>query len=327
MASFWLLPYLKESPMASGERDRLTLDSNAPTLPKMGVLIYKDGRVLPPEQAMVSVMDRGFLFGDGVYEAGRSYRGCFLYLEEHWERFRRSASRLQIEVPYSDAELTEGLFAAAKAGGVPEVCFRTIITRGRIDTVSLGLTTAGSPTLVHVAYPLDPKLAEQRKKGFHVLTSKIRRNPADSQDPNIKTSNYLNSLLAYQDCAKRGGEDAILCDQDNNVTEGTNFSVFGVTKSGTVITPALSVGILDSITRRHVITLAKEKYKVEEGHFKLETFLDCAQTFAASSIREVFPIRQWDDRKFPVDGEITWDLQNRLVKEIQSYVETHPRFM
>lgn len=292
----------------------------------MASLVYLDGKVGNPENARVSVFDRGFLFGDGIYETGRSYDRCITYLEEHQARLRKSAAKLRIKVPWSDKELKESLFKLASAFGIPNVYFRTIITRGTIDSVGLDVAESKGPTLVHVVQELSDKTDALRKKGVKILTSRIVRNSVLAQDPNIKTSNYLNSLLALQEVKDRGGEDAILCDIHGNVTEGTTFSVFGVTTSDVVITPSLEVGILDSITRRHVLGIARKFFKVKEGFFKANEFYNCREAFIVSSIREILPVRALDMMEYGVPGPVTSALYERLKEDIRGYVSTHEKF-
>jgi len=296
----------------------------------MAVLVNLNGVISPPEEAKVSVMDRGFLFGDGVYEAGRSYDRCFLYLEEHWERFRKSASKLRLDVPYEDSHLTDDLHRVAAAyaekTGQQDMCFRTVITRGVISAVGLDLKSVGKPTLCHIVQDVPKKFLDLRKEGAKLLTSKVLRNPVEAQDPNIKTSNYLNSLLAQQEVHSRGEGEAVLCDSKGNVTEGTNFSLFAVNEQGKLLTPSLEIGILDSITRRHVIQLAQGDFEVEEGFFPLEQFRNSREIFMVSSTREVMPVQKWDEKTYSVSGEVTQRLHEKLTAEIQSYVDSHPKF-
>ncbi|MCB0418857.1 MAG: aminotransferase class IV [Bdellovibrionales bacterium] len=292
----------------------------------MTTLAWINGKVCDARNAMVSVMDRGFLFGDGVYEAGRSYDRCFLFLEEHWRRLRSSAGKLELPVPWSDQKLTDGLHEAARAYGHANVCFRTVVTRGIIDSVGLHLTDTPEQTLVHLITEVPDKFEAQRKAGVKILTSSVRRNPVLAQDPNIKTSNYLNSLLACQDVKKRGVVDGILCDFRGNVTEGTNFSIFGVTKENVVITPGLEVGILDSITRRHVLSVASTKFAVREAAIPLAEFQNCKEVFIVSSTREIVGVSDWDGKLYSAPGEVTQFLLRLLRDEIRQYVEIHPKF-
>lgn len=289
-------------------------------------LVYLNGNIYEPKDAKVSVFDRGFLFGDGVYETGRSYERCPLFLEEHWARLIHSGQRLGIPLPWSEEELTRSLLKTATQFGEPNIYFRTIVTRGVIERVSLDLTQELSPTLVHIVQSLPPNLEERSRLGTRLATSRVVRNSSEAQDPNIKTSNYLNSLLALQDARSQGAEDAVMCDAKGVVTEGTTFSVFGVTQDHTLITPALGVGILDSITRRHILQIAQKEMKVEEGSFSVADFLSCEECFIASSVREIRWVRQWDSRQFGAIGEVTKALHEKLKTVIQNYVATHPKF-
>lgn len=290
--------------------------------------VWVNGRISKPEEAVVSVFDRGFLFGDGVYETGRSYGRTPVFLEEHITRLRKSAEKLQITMPWSDEDLRKGLFETAAAFNHSDVYFRTIVTRGPIQRVGLDLLKDVRPTLVHIVQDLTlASIEKAQQQGVRLVTSSVIRNSAQAQDPNIKTSNYLNSLLALQDAKGKGGDDAIMCDAQGHVTEGTTFAVFGVTKAGTLITPSLNVGILDSITRRHVLALAKDEMKAEEGLMPLSKFHECAEAFIASSVREIVPVKEWDDKKFSsVPGKVTARLQELLKGDIQKYVKTGKSF-
>ncbi len=291
----------------------------------MEALVYLNGKISAAKDAKVSVMDRGFLFGDGVYESGRTYERCFLYLEEHWERLRRSAEKLLLPIPWSDGELTQSLYEVARAYPSEEACFRTIVTRGMVEAVGLDLLDTPAPTLVHILNAV-PDYEKKRKDGIFILTSKIIRNSAAAQDPNIKTSNYLNSLLACQDVKARGSAEGVMCDGQGNVTEGTNFSIFGVTQDDVVITPGLEVGILDSITRRHVLDLARPKFKIQEGFISLAAFQACREVFIVSSNREILPVKQWDEKHYPIPAKITSELIELLTAEMAEYVRTHPKY-
>lgn len=292
----------------------------------MEVLVSVDGKVLKPGEAVVSVFDRGFLFGDGVYEAGRSYDRCFLYLEEHFRRLRASAEKLQISIPWSDGELQKTLFDVANAFGKSNVHFRLIVTRGTVDHIGLDVLDHLKPTLVCFVQDLPGNLLDLRKNGMRLMTSKIIRNSARAQDPNIKTSNYLNSLLALQDVRARGGSDGVMCDSDGNVTEGTTFSLFGVTEGDVLLTASLDVGILDSITRRHVLSIARHSLTVREGRVSLNEFQNCREIFVASSVREIIPVVEWDAKKYHVTGKVTQMLQDKLKEEIAAYVRSGIKF-
>lgn len=292
----------------------------------MDALVSINGEVLTKEKALISVFDRGFLFGDGVYETGKSVDRCPLFLEEHLKRLVKSAGKLLIPVPWKPETLQKYLFDLMKAFGKDNAYFRMYVTRGCIDKVGLDKFDTAQPNLVMFVQELPETLDSSRKKGMSLLTSKIIRNSAKAQDPDIKTSNYLNSLLALQDVKSRGADDAVLCDVDGNVTEGTTFSLFGVTKEGMLITPSLDVGILNSITRHHLLDLARKYMKVEEGSYRLETFRQCKEVFIASSVREIFPVNAWDGVKYTSGFEITLSLHEKFQAEIKEYVKVSPKY-
>lgn len=288
-------------------------------------VININGQIFSPENAKVSVFDRGFLFGDGVYETGKSLERCCLFLEEHLNRLRRSAGKLQIPMPLSDEAWTQEIFKTARAFGENNAYFRVVLSRGVGSVLGLESFEDLKPTWVIIFQPLSSKLDSLRAKGIKLLTSTIIRNSSAAQDPNIKTSNYLNSLLALQEVKSRGGEDAILCDNLQRVAEGTTFSIFGVSGS-TLMTPSLEVGILDSITRKHVLEVGRKFLKVEEGFIPLSRFQACDEVFIASSVREIVPVREWDGRPYQVPSPITQKLKEGLKEVIQDYISTHPKY-
>lgn len=292
----------------------------------MNAWVNINGHISSAEEAKISVFDRGFLFGDGVYETGKALDRCCLFLEEHLERLRRSAGKLQIKVPLSDAELREEIHRTAKAFGRDAAYFRIILSRGVGSVLGLESFEELKPTLVIIFQPLSEKLNHLRTHGIKLLTSTIIRNSIAAQDPNIKTSNYLNSLLALQEVKARGGEDAILCDAKGNVTEGTTFSIFGVQDGKKLLTSSLEVGILDSITRRYVLELGRTFLKIEEGFIPLERFKACQEVFIASSVREIVPVREWDEKKYPLPAPVTQRLQTALKQTLNSYVDKHPKY-
>ena len=293
----------------------------------MRSLVSVNGKITQGQDAKVSVFDRGFLFGDAVYETGRTYDRVCVYLEEHWARLRRSAGRLEIKLPWKDDELTKGLFEVLAQFNQPGVYFRTIVTRGEVGSVSLDLEPSSGPTLVHLVTELNAdKITSLQATGLRVATAGIIRNSSNAQDPNIKTSNYLNCLLALFDARRKGGQDAILCDREGHVTEGTTFSVFAVSQSGELWTPSLEVGILDSITRRHVLEVARPLMPVREGFFQLEAFRGAREVFIASSVREIVPITQWDSVDYGPDRPHTRRLQEKLKEHVRLHVLGQPRF-
>ncbi len=290
------------------------------------ILVNVHGKISRPEDARISPLDRGFLFGDGVYETGRSEARCCLYMEEHLERLHRSGARLGLRLPWKDDEIVSQIHATLKQFGKDEAYWRVLLTRGDVTTVGIApFETAGERITIFVQnMPKD--IESKRRTGISLLTSEIQRNSARAQDPDIKTCNYLNSVLALRDVKARGAEDAVLLDAKGNLTEGTTFAVFAVRRDGTLITPSLEVGILNSITRRHVLDFAKKQgIKTEEGFLPVDEFRGCPEVFIASSIREAVPVNAWDGKRYEL-GPVTRKIQDGLNAFAQAYIASHAKY-
>ncbi len=292
----------------------------------INALVNIKGHICAPEEAKISVFDRGFLFGDGVYETGQALERCCLFLEDHLNRLRRSAAKLQIPIPLTDSALIQEIHRTAKAFGRDQAYFRIVLSRGVGEVLGLESFDNFKPTWIIIFQPLSEKLEPLRTHGIKLLTSTIVRNSSAAQDPNIKTSNYLNSLLALQEVKARGGEDAVLCDARGNVTEGTTFSVFGIENGKTLLTASLEVGILDSITRRYILELGRSFLNIEEGFIPLNRFKNCGEVFIVSSVREIVPVRSWDNTNYELPAPITEKLKSGFKEVIKGYIKNSPKY-
>jgi branched-chain amino acid aminotransferase len=174
---------------------------------------------------------------------------------------------------------------------------RIIVSRG-VGKIGFSLSSLQSPTLYTIIIqPVDAPGSAQFEKGLKLQISNRLRNDPRALDPAMKSGNYLNSLLAYLDAEKAGYSDAILCNAEGHVTEGTTFNIFYV-RRGMLATPPLEIGILDGITRRKVIQIAKSlSIQIREVRFPVKRLLEADEVFLSSSIKEVFPITQIDGKK------------------------------
>ena len=266
------------------------------------VLVNVNGEISEAAQAKIPVFDRGFLYGDSLYEVARSYHGIFLHLEEHLKRMEQSAKLCRmvlaqsLELYQREILRTFKAFRALPGHGEGEAYCRIIVTRG-VGKIGFGLSCLETPTqFVIIVQPVDAPTSKQMLQGLHLEVSGRLRNDRRALDPAMKSGNYLNSLLAYLDAAADGYDDALLCNSDGHVTEGTTFNIFYV-KNRMIITPPLDVGILDGITRRHVITLARGAgFAVREVRFPRERLYEADEVFLTSSIKEVFPVTRIDKR-------------------------------
>lgn len=265
-----------------------------------GFMVNVDGTIVSGERAAVSLFDRSFLYGDSVYETIRAYGGVAFALGEHLSRLYNSMRRLRItpnvERDTIEARI-EGTLAAAK---VRDAYIRVIVTRGSGSEFGLA-SSLDNPGPVYVmvrAYKAPPR--EWYEQGISAMIPVVRRVGRDALDPAIKSGNYLNSILAMIEAKEAGADDAILLNAAGMVTEATTSSLFAVI-DGSVVTPPLSAGILDGITRRHLLAALREAGKPATELNLTEADLKRAdELFITSTLKEVVPIRSLDGA--PLNG-------------------------
>jgi branched-chain amino acid aminotransferase len=255
----------------------------------MPALCNVEGRLSPPEEAMVPVLDRGFLYGDSVYEVVRTYRGRPFELQRHLERMDRTAQRIALALPARERIVKE-LQRTLDAAGNPESYARIIVTRG-VGKFGLGLHNAeGLNRLIVLVRPLELPAPEMYQRGLSMAVVKTRRNPPQALDPALKTGNYLNNILALREAHDAGCDDAILLDLQGRVTEATTSNIFFVQR-GVMITPPLSLGMLEGVTRHLAIEVARgEGILVREDPHGPEALAAADEVFVTSTIREVMPV-------------------------------------
>jgi branched-chain amino acid aminotransferase len=256
----------------------------------MPVLVNVDGRLVPPGEAFVPVLDRGFLYGDSVYEVVRTYRGKVFELGRHLDRMDRSAAGIALQLPSREQierELSRTLQASANA----ESYARIVVTRGEGAKFGLQPHFAEGPgRLIVIVRPLEPPPPDVYERGLRVAIAVTRRNPPQALDPALKTGNYLNSILALRDAHAAGADDALLLDLRGQVTEGSSSNVFFV-QGGIVVTPPLQLGMLHGITRALVIDIARgEGLIVREEPHGAEALAAADEVFVTSTVREVLAV-------------------------------------
>jgi branched-chain amino acid aminotransferase len=291
-----------------------------------GKLIRMTGAPYLSDEAKVSIFDRGFLYGDSLYEVVRTYDGTPFELSAHLERLGESAHLAHIQLAQSSETLHSEImksiaaFREGRQGAQAEAYVRLIVSRGT-GKISFSLKAVQTPTqFLVIVLPLSDFLSGDWESGLHLQVSARLRNDARAIDPAMKSGNYLNSLLAYLEAAEKGFHDALLCNADGHLTEGTTFNVFYV-RNGVIATPPLDVGILDGISRRHLIDLARaEGIEVREVRFPKERLYEADECFLTSSIKEVFPITQIDRR--PIGSGKAGSLTRKLASLFHERVKT-----
>jgi branched-chain amino acid aminotransferase len=295
------------------------------------VLCNVEGKLLPPEQAMVPVLDRGFLYGDSVYEVVRTYGGRPFEMERHLVRMERTAQRIDLTLPPRETILGE-LQRTLDAAGNAESYARIVVTRGIGEFGLSPFLARGEHRLVLIVRPLVAPTEEQYERGLRMAIAKTRRNPRQALDPALKTGNYLNNILAVKEAHEAGADDAILLDLAGRVTEGSTSNVFFV-QHGVLVTPPLELGILEGVTRAVIIGIARDEgFLVHEEPHGPEALAAADEVFMTSTLREAMPVTSLvflesrGDQVRQIAGGKPGPVAKRLRAAFRSYVErTHLR--
>jgi branched-chain amino acid aminotransferase len=260
----------------------------------MSRIVSIDGTLRSPEEATVSVYDRGFLYGDSVFETVRTYGGEPYALDEHMARLVRSAERVFIPMPVPPAAFAMEVRLAVRAARNPESYARAMLTRGA-GPVGLDPALAGAPLRVVLVEPLVPLPASVYRDGVGVVTVRTQRAADAAQG--AKVGNYLASLLALKQAKAAGAHEALVLDAAGRVVEGTTSNVFLV-RGGEIVTPPVEAGILPGITRAHLLEVAAELGRVVRFEaITPEDVLAADEVFLSSSLREVVPVVAVDGRR------------------------------
>ena len=261
--------------------------------------IYLNDRFVKEEEAVVSVFDHGFLYGDGVYETIRSYGSRLFMRDQHLARLRRSADAIGLTIPIPEHRWPDLLHEAMKRNDLgherTDAYLRITISRGAGD-IGLDPALCPTPTVVIMTKPLSPPSPEQYRIGVNLIVARTRRNLPSALSPQIKTTNFLNNILAKREAIIAGAFDSILLNWESQLTECTVSNLFFF-RAGRLCTPALACGLLDGITRGIVLTLAREaQIPIDEGYFEIESIYKADECFLTNTSMEVMPVTMVDRR-------------------------------
>lgn len=276
-----------------------------------------NGKFYKEAEAKISVLDRGFLYGDGIFETMRVYNGNIFALDEHLKRLRSSARTILLKIPKSDKEIKKELSKTLERNGLrsKNAILKMEITRG-VGPFGLGIKECNNPTMVIGAREFHSYPEEYYSKGVSVTFSRKVTRYSSSFQSRIKSANYLSNILAKSEADDAGAFEAILLNEDGYVTEGTVSNVF-VVKNGTLVTPPLNAGVLAGITRGVVLKLARGlKIKTQEKLFKPDFVYACEECFLTNVSIEILPVVKVNGRIISLgkSGEITLELKQEFAK-------------
>jgi branched-chain amino acid aminotransferase len=295
----------------------------------MGAVVWINGRLARGDEAVVSVFDHGFLYGDGVYETLRTYAGDPFLFARHVRRLRRSAEMMTLPVPFSDTELLGRVRETIEAHDRPkaegprpkddgEKYIRVVLTRG-VGELSYRLDACPAPTLVVIVKALEAPPDESFSDGVTVALVDVRRNHPQALNPMIKSNNLLNNALAMQEAIRSDAEEALMRNQHGDLVECSQSNFF-VVRDGAVLTPPLAAGLLPGITREFVLELADELgVPAREERLMPDDLRTADEAFITGTTREVTPVVRVDD--LTIARGVPGAISQRLLAEYRARAE------
>lgn len=263
----------------------------------MAATVSVNGYISAQRDAVISVFDHGFLYGEGIYETLRTYGGRLFLYDRHLRRMRNSARLIDLALPFTDEVLAAHIADTIKAAklGESEAYVRVMVTRG-IGDLTYDPKATPTPSWVIIVKPLPSPAAEIYERGVNVALVDVVRNHPQSVNPMIKSNNLMNSALAAQEAIKRGGFEAVMRNYRGELTECTQSNLF-IVKNGAALTPPLESGLLPGITREFIFELGRDAgIDVREQVLQDDDLFHADEAFLTSTTREVIPIVGVDKR-------------------------------
>jgi len=282
------------------------------------LLVYIDGEYYPKSQAKISVYDHGLLYGDGVFEGIRAYNGVVFKLKEHIDRLYRSAHAIMLQIPVAKEEMINTVLETLRKNNLKDAYIRLVVTRG-VGDLGLDPRKCSKPTIIIITDTISLHKSEAKEKGITAMLTWVKRDPVDATSHEIKSLNYLNSILAKIEANISGVDEAICLDKNGFVCEGVAENIF-IVKNGRIYTPPSYTGALPGITADAVKELAKSLgYEVIEKNITPYELFTADEVFFTGTAAEIVPVREINKRQIGngKPGPIT----KRLMEEFSRLVQ------
>ena len=292
-------------------------------------LVYIDGEYRPKSSASVSVYDHGLLYGDGVFEGIRAYNGIVFHLREHIERLYEGLKITRINVTYSKEDMMSAVVETLRKNNLTDGYIRLVITRGR-GNLGLDPRSCPNPSIIIMTEPVAPAHGKEAKeKGVSAIISGYRRDMVDGTTHELKSLNYIQSILAKFQAIDSGADEVLMLDHRGMVAEFHGSNVF-IVKQGVVHTPTSAAGILHGVTRGRVIKLAEELgYELHERDITPYELLTSDEVFLTGTMAEIVPVVKingvtiGDGRPGPIAKEVIRAFQ-RITQDPREGVSMSP---
>ena len=281
--------------------------------------VYLNGKFVEQSQAKVSVFDHGLLYGDGVFEGIRSYDGLIFKLQEHIDRLFESAHTIMLRIPMSKSALIGVVKQSLRVNRLHDAYIRLVVTRG-IGDLGLDPRKCEKPTVFVIADKIQLYPRKLYEQGLALITVATQRNVPEALNPQIKSLNYLNNILAKIEAITAGYEEAIMLSHSGYVTECTGENLF-IVKKKQLRTPPPYVGVLRGITRRTVMELGtRQRLEVREELLTRHDLFNADEVFLTGTAAEIVPVVKIDGRVIGggAPGRVTKKLQQAFRQETKT---------
>ena len=290
-----------------------------------------NGRLHPADEPSLTPLNRGFLYGDAIYEVWRSHHGVVFAWAEHLDRLQASARALAIDIPFSAEQIrweiarTVAAFRAA-TGYVDDVYIRLQLTRGA-GPIGLDIALADRPEFVLLVQPCPRISPEKLRIGLRLsIATSLRRNPIETLSPAWKTGNYLNNILCLREARARGADDVLILNLRGEIAEAAVSNVVFV-RAGELVTPPLTAGILEGITRKRILeTIAPRAGVVaREEVIRPEDLGAMEECFLLGTTRDLQSVSAVDGHSFRIGtGTVKERLSEVFADYTREYAAAHP---
>lgn len=287
-------------------------------------IVYLNGALVPRAHAKLSINDHGFLYGFGLFQTMRAYKGKIFMLDRHVKRLKDAAQITGMGKKVTGLDLEKACVDTVNMNGLEDARVRLTVTNGE-GTALPWVDAGGPPTVLVTAVPYTPHSKEKYEEGFKVGIASVRRSRQDALS-SLKSLNYLANVVARMEVAGRGMDEALLLNEDGYIAEGGGSNIFFV-RSGRIVTPGANSGIIPGVTRELVMELANSLGIIlSEGTVGKPIFKQCEEAFMTNAMIEIMPVTTMSDesgasmvvgggKMGPVTSQLLQTYRERVEKE------------
>ena len=284
--------------------------------------IFLNGKIVPKEEATVSVFDHGLLYGDGVFEGIRFYNGRVFRLDDHIDRLYRSARAILLDIPLDRDAMSLAVLETIRANGMTDGYVRLVVTRGE-GSLGLSPRSCPQPTVFIIAAGITLYPGEMYENGLKLVTCATRRIAHGALSPMVKSLNYLNNIMAKIEAEQAGAGEGLMLNEQGLVAECTGDNIF-IVNDGRIVTPPITAGALAGVTRSVVFELARDAgIDIREKDMTRYDIYTADECFLTGTAAEIIPVVELDARKIRdgKPGPVTRHLTGRF-RELTSTTGT-----